>query len=266
MLDTQFFRNESPQGRRGQNKIKDQGEKGLFWWTIGITILMAAATFSWFFSIYLFSHPEIPSNYQLLSKWNKLEDLEDYNQADAPMGRYFTARELYNNYYPQSSEQLVTANRLYLRGYIKNYPNADLPPAYIKGTFRVENYRLLTNDDPITSGMVVRTKSVDYPSVVVELLLPGVDAGSPIYQTGDDIVFNADSTFASVLHVDHQPGQILTATVLPIVYGEWKLPSQGRGVTLQKPQRLNLPGHWPLTEEGVGDATEVPKAVEVATP
>ena len=56
----------------------------LFWWTMLIILLALAAIASWTFCLFAFNYPEKPVNYWVLQKFNKLEPLQRFSNADAP--------------------------------------------------------------------------------------------------------------------------------------------------------------------------------------
>ena len=57
-------------------------------------ILLGFAAFSWFFCISVFSHPEKPMHYELLGRFDKLEKIRRFTDADAPTGKAFTRMDL----------------------------------------------------------------------------------------------------------------------------------------------------------------------------
>src|SRR5215207_4653870 len=116
----------------GGSTAKGRKDEGLFWWTILITLLLALATFCWFFSIMVFKYPEKPFNYRLLTKLEKLEPIARFDPLAAgsssaavikrlPNGSFHNARDLLNKYYNYNPDQLRLTNSLLKRSYILNY-------------------------------------------------------------------------------------------------------------------------------------------------
>ncbi|MEZ5304861.1 MAG: hypothetical protein R3F11_30060 [Verrucomicrobiales bacterium] len=94
----------SQQGKTGGKYYSRQKSVGMFWWTIAITLLLGLCVFFWFFSIYVFAHPEQPFSYELLSRLGKLDDLKNYEVAsptkdlESPKGKFFAPKEFYATY------------------------------------------------------------------------------------------------------------------------------------------------------------------------
>ena len=237
-----------------------KNSSGLVWWTIIITLLIGMATSSWLFSIYVFTHPEKPFSYRILAKFDKLEPLTNFTPISVPTGSFQSSRELFSSYYGTDDAQLTALNNRLMRQYLQNY-SADAP-VYVKGTYRVAHSRRLTAEDPFTSGLVVRATSVDFPNVVLELILPGPDPEQVPFQPGDDITIDTNSTFASVVHLKREASEVLTVSALSIVYREFPTPAEDVSVAQAPPERLNLDGRLPVI--GLEGATVRALPVQVA--
>jgi hypothetical protein len=228
---------------------------GLFWWTIFITMLMAMATASWFFSILVFAHPEKPFNYKLLTRLEKLEPLRGYSRETVPYGPFLTANKLFSDYFDYSPEQLTVANDTMKRNYIKNFKDAN--PSYVKGKFTVLGGRALTSNDVFTEGWAIIARSADLEDVQIECILPGLVADQAPYKAGDEI--RLDSLFAPMVHVQRLEGDRVSATVVPIVFEESLKVASGEAYKLQPPGKLNMEAAWPVLHdlhlEDVADAT-----------
>ena len=83
---------------------------GLFWWSIAITVLLGLAVFSWFFCIYVFTHPEKPFNYGLLNRFHKLEALRLFSEKDIPSGKTYAHKDMYQQFHDFSEEYLLQKN------------------------------------------------------------------------------------------------------------------------------------------------------------
>ena len=119
--------------RGGGSSAQLRADSGLFWWTVIITILAGLATFCWFFSIYVFAHPEKPLNYQLLTKLDKLEEVKDYSPTNVPGGPIKSPKDLYGRFYRFSPSHLEVKNDILKRSFISNYKEEK--PLYLTGTF-----------------------------------------------------------------------------------------------------------------------------------
>jgi hypothetical protein len=234
-------------GGGGGALVRKAGGSGLFWWTILITLLMGLVTFCWFFSIMLFKHPEKPMNYRLLGKLEKLPLLRKFTVYTAPSGTAMSARELLTAYYHFEPEQLLIANDLLKRSYIRNYEKED-PPVYVTGSFEILEVRPLTEEDVFTAGWVARTRSVDLEDVDVEIVLPGLGMEVPPFVVGETLQLDRRNTCATLLHVVRPSEDRLCATVVPIVYEGIKATS-GDTLSFGPPRALNMDAGWPLTTE-----------------
>ncbi|MCW0220445.1 MAG: hypothetical protein OJI67_19110 [Prosthecobacter sp.] len=218
---------------------------GIFWWAILITLLMGAATFCWFFSIMIFSHPEKPFNYKMLAKFKKLTPLRPYTIYTAPNGKSFGSRDILAEFYSYNAEQLGVRNDIFKRAYLKNYQHEQ--PMYLLGSYRVLNVRKLTDTDVFTKGWVVRARSSDLEDVDLELVMPGLAKDTAPFVTGDVFTLQKRS-YASTLHVQRMEEDRLCVTVVPLAYQA--LAKAGEEVlALTPPERLNMEAYWPITRD-----------------
>lgn len=250
----------------GQLAARRRG-KSMFWWTILITLLVGVATFSWIFSIMVFTFPEKPFNYKLLTKLKKLDALTEFDPLRVPRGDFQSAKDLlrYSDLtrgQQFSSEQLKFINAQWKRSYITNYK--DKAPDYVKGTFTVVSARQLNEKDVMSDGWVVRGRAADLDDVEVELLLPGAQNVESPFKDGESFTLDNKSTFAAILNVQRSDNDGVCATVIPIVYGE-NVANGEQKVALEVPEKLNMEASWPLTEAGavIPSAAKVAKAIPV---
>jgi hypothetical protein len=231
----------------GGNFAKKKADGGLFWWTIGITLLLAMATASWFFSILVFAHPEKAFNYNLLVKFNKLEGIRKYSKLTVPHGRYFTGSKLLDEYHYFTPEQFRVHNDTLKRHYIRNFKEKN--PVYVNGTFEVTGVRKLTDADVFPTGWVALAKDTELDDVEVELILPGLPSDQAPYQVGHKIALDTKSTkttYANLIHIQRMDGQKLRASLIPLVY-ECATGAEGKAlVTLEPPAKLNMDAAWPI--------------------
>ena len=256
----------------GGSFSKTKGTGGLFWWTLLIFLLLALATVSWFFSIWVFAHPEKPFNYKLLSRLEKLEPIRPWSVHTVPNGPILTANKLLEEYFYFSPEQLRVANDMMKRNYIRNFK--DHSPVYVTGTFHVLAARPLTEKDVFTQGWVVVARSNDIEDVDVELLLPGLVSDAPPCKEGDPLLIEKKKTFASVVHVQRLDGERIQATLVSLLYqsvpgkgGNAPAADDGEESKLSPPKKLNMEAVWPISHDLkiAGPATMDIKPHEVAT-
>jgi len=238
-----------------------RGDRSLFWWTMLITVLLGLCCFSWFFSIYVFSHPEKPFNHRLLTKLKKLEPLKDFNGLNAPSsGGFLSPKEAYARFAPGrlGKTHLEVTNNLLKRNFVLNYEEEK--PIYVAGQFRVEQIRPLGAGDPIRQGFVLRGPAIDYTALDFEYVIPTKDPieNSP-FQIGDVVEISGPTHYASVVHVAHLPEERVSVSLIAIIY-----PNVGSEPVIAQmpPSVLNLAADWPLTDGARG--SEVP-VVETAT-
>ncbi len=135
-----------------RENIRRAPSSGLFWWTLLIIILCVLVVASWFFSIFVFDHPELPRNYALLQRFDKLEPIKRYEPLAPPRGRFKSTRDLYDKYFRYDDFLLGEVNAIFKRDYIENFKRAD-SIAFLRGEFIVVSTRQLGPDDVIMSGL-----------------------------------------------------------------------------------------------------------------
>jgi len=243
----------------GGSFSKSKGTGGLFWWTLAIFLLLALATASWFFSIWVFAHPEKPFSYKLLTKLEKLEPLRKWTAHTVPNGAIMNSNKLLEQYFYYTSEQLRVANDVMKRNYIKNFKEHG--PEYLVGTFHVLAARPLTAGDVFTKGWVVVARSNDIEDVDVELVLPGLATDKAPYQEGDAVVLEKRKTFASVVHVQRLDGDRIQATLVSLLYqnapgkegdeapAAAPADDENQLATLSPPEKLNMEAMWPVSHD-----------------
>lgn len=223
---------------------------GLFWWSIAITILSVLAVASWFFSIFVFAHPEMPRNYKLLMRMEKLEPIKAFLSNSPPRGRFRSPRQIYEDYSRYNDFLLVEINAILKRDYIENYKRADRI-SYFKGDFTIYNIRPLTKKDVFTSGWVVYAISTDYPKVHVEYILPGNEdkrMSPKLFRVGETLIAGSRDSgptdFSTPIHIERINDDELLVTVVPLVY-KYKAADQ-LFLKLKEPDVLNMDGRFPI--------------------
>ena len=241
--------------------VVKRSDGGLFWWSIAITLLIGLATFSWFFCIYVFTHPETPFNYGLLNRFHKLEALRTFSEKDAPPGKTFAHKDMYQTFYDFTEENLKQKNTDLHRAYITNYKEER--PIYVRGHFKVVHARPLTKSDVFTCGTVARAVALveddkEYRSVILEYILPSNTPPKDHFLPGDILKLDtADQAgklrrYASLLNVKRQDDDGMVFTVVPLAYGEHANPQAGFSIRGEPPVLLNMEGKWPITDDAVG--------------
>jgi hypothetical protein len=227
----------------------------MFWWTIIITLLLGAATFSWIFSMVVFRYPEKPFNYRLLGKLKKLDPLTAFNPLHVPNGTQIVAKDLLG-FATLNTEQLRVKNDLLKRGYITNYKEES--PEYVKGTFTVTYARPLTKKDWMDAGWVVRAHASDIEDVELEILLPGAPKDKPVLQEGQTFTLDNRTAIAALTHIERNASDGVCATVVPIIYGDFRI-NGGKNVALVPPAVLNMESRLPVTDaaEASGAASKM---------
>lgn len=249
---------------RAANAVK-QADGGIFWWTIAIVILMALAAFSWIGSIYIFTHPEKPLNYKLLSQIDRLETIQHFTEKDRPAGKSLTPPELYQKFYPFTEENLTNHNSLLRRNYITNFKNRSEKPYYVRGRFKVVHSRPLEQGDVFPQGLVARAVAVnedgkEYRNVVVEYVLPTASSATAGgFAPGDLLDIDSRRSkkrlWGAVVNIHRQSEETFVFTVVPLMYGEHLIdPETHEILTALPPARLNMSGLFPITDQTAGGA------------
>jgi hypothetical protein len=232
-----------------------------------ITILLGLVVASWFGSIYLFSYPERPFNYNLLQRMKKVEKLQAWNAGNAPKGKFYSPRGIFQDFDRLSDDNLATKSNLLKRIYLTNYKNLDERPVYLQGRFRVYQVRPLVETDVFPSGLVVRAQAieqqegrdVEFPNTIMEMVFPTNGPAQAAFEINDILSLDATGdrknyrSYASVVHMQRLPEQKMIFTTVPLLYGTYEFnKDQGLALSLSPPTMLNMNGRWPLTDEGIG--------------
>ncbi len=235
-----------------RENIKRAPVGGLFWWTILITVLAVLVVASWFFSIFVFAHPEMPRNYALLNRLEKLDPIKKFEPLSPPRGRFRTARTLYERYHRYNEFLLKEVNSLLKRDYIENYKRADIIE-YAKGEFIVDAARRLTENDVFTDGVIVFARSAVYPKISIEYILCGKsDKITPeAFPTGSSLFAgprnSGPADFSTIIHVERFNEDDLRLTLVPLIYRY--IVSDELVLNLEPPETLNMGASWPLMTE-----------------
>ncbi|GEP45469.1 hypothetical protein BGE01nite_47600 [Brevifollis gellanilyticus] len=248
----------------GNFSKKKEGNGGIFWWAILITLLMGAATFSWFFSIMVFQHPEKPFNYKMLAKFNKLEPLRPFTTFTVPNGKKVNARELLTEFYPYSAEQMAVKNDVLKRSFIRNYKHEK--PLYVVGNYKVLSLRMLTDKDVVSEGWVVRARATDLEDVDVEIIMPGLTVKDEPFRVGDVVAIDGNKPQVTALHVQRMDGDRICVTTMPLAYTNFT--NATATLKMTPPELLNMDAYWPVTRDTgsamAAETSELADGTEVA--
>lgn len=228
-----------------------------FWWLLANVLALCFAIVSWVICLNVFRHPENPRNYEILRKLKRLPELKRHIALDAPDATSMNPTALYRRFFPFEGERQERLNQALMRNYLTNFERP-LLLNYIEGTFRVDAVKLFDEHDFLTPGFAVRghamvkpdefTPAAPYP-VIVEYLFPTADpAAFSWFKPGDLLSITKAPNCAAVLHVSKvQEGgdQVLCITVVPIVYGDYRV-GENRTFTIEVPERLNPGAKFPI--------------------
>lgn len=244
------FLTEHSEFSREAREEREDNIGSLFLWSVAIVVLLGLNAFSWLFCMYVFGNPEVPFNYQLLTKLERLEPIAGFKPVDAPRGKFHGAKDLYLEYYDFSPEKLNAYNGILKRFYLKNYlERTDVK--FLSGSFKVESARELRPDDVFPHGVAVRLQAEDYPAAHVDFVLPApADAKLPAehFRPGDVIQIQESATCAALLHVHRMEEDHVCFTAVPLVMRDYETPA-GTTLPVAPPKWLNLgSGRWPISE------------------
>lgn len=236
----------------------------LFLWTVVIIALLGLNAFSWIFCVYVFGNPEVPFNYQLLTRLEKLDPIKSFEPVSSPRGKFNAARTLYLEYFDYDDEKLNALNGILKRFYLKNYLDRD-DVTFVSGTFKVESSRELRPDDVFPHGVAVRLQSEEFPGAHVDFVLPSPE-GETIpeehFRLGDVVQIQESATCAAVIHVHRQDDDHLVFTAVPLVRKtDYQTPAE-TFLHVEPPPYLNLDsGRWPISDSAglVAKPLEVPE-------
>ena len=232
-----------------RNGYGDQKQNlaSLFWWSLTISTLSALVILSWVSSIYIFNNPSEKIPYKILSKFDKLEPIEKFSKSTPPQSKigFRSLRELMETEFSNlSGVYLDYQNKKLLKNYIENYKIKN-SIYYVKGDFKITNTKILDKSDLITNGIAIEANSKNFPKTAVIFILPALqDQNVETDLIGQDLTLGTD-IFSSVINVSATANKRMTFTVVPIVYGNFKLPNS-LTVNMSPPQKLNIDGNWPL--------------------
>jgi len=241
----QFLGEHSPFQSDTEEPKRTSKDDTLFLWIIAIALLIALNAIGWVFCMYVFGHPETPFNYRLLTKVNKIDPITKFTPVTAPRGKFKTVKQLYSEHYEDSPGKLKGLNAILKRNYLGNYKNfAEV--TYLSGIFRIESIKVLGPDDVFPSGVAIRARADDYPSALIDYILPIAGMKKPPFKIGDSLTINRSDTCASLLHIEKLADKATCFTITPLVSRNYQIAGD-RKLAVSPPEYLNLKGSWPVS-------------------
>ncbi len=220
-----------------------------FWWTLANSLAACFAVLSWVGCLWLFQHPEEPTNYRILKKLGRAPVIQHFTALDAPAGNSSEPRAIYQRFFGLSNKELDTFNHQLLRNYLSNLSKSALV-TYVEGDFRVLRVRPLGSDDFFRPGFVVRAQAMVKPDedrdpapwpLLVDYLFPTDNPrAASWFSPGDMFVIRKIPNCAAVVHVtrfDEGDEPALCLTVVPVAAGEYEVGSNHK-FWIQTPSNL----------------------------
>jgi hypothetical protein len=225
-------------------EAEPQGHDNLFLWTVFILLLIGLAFACWMGSFWVFGHPEQPKAYEILKKLKKIDTPLRFEVTAAPPGEFLTAQKLFERYGRFTRLELENENAELIRNYIRNYRETKRLVTYVTGRYTILDSTELKPSDMFPSGMVALAQASEFPQVVVEHVFTtpqrNVSALRALLQTGQELKLERTNDLSAVIHIERIPDGRMQFTVVPLLYGSYRL-TQGSGVfSLEPPPTLNM--------------------------
>jgi hypothetical protein len=231
------------------------GKDNLFVWTVFLLVLVGVAFACWLGSFYVFGHPEEPKSYGILKKLGKLPPPTRFQVTKAPAGEFLDAQRLFERYSKFTALQLERENQIYLRNYIKNYTETKKLVPYVTGKYAILKVYELHESDFFNTGVVALTQSVDFPQVLLELIYtaPAENVGDlrAMLKPGVEVRLDRTLDLSAVVHVARAVDGRVQLSVVPLLYGQYRLKDGVGEFSLEPPSQLSVASGLPLirTEE-----------------
>lgn len=230
-----------------------------FWWFVALTLASCFTILTWSLCISIFNNPEIPRNYEILKKLERLPTPRAYTSQTAPKLPSNAAPTLRKSYLVYTPLELSTINRSLLHSYLTNYREKTFS-SYLEGTYQVTQTRKLTKDDLITEGFAIQLRAYTQPDefnepspypVIAEIIFPTPYSNSHRgYHQGDILELGITPHFASLLHVAQltQTNDDTIVIVTAVSLASKLRPPHAGPFDLSPPEELNLNATVPLFE------------------
>jgi hypothetical protein len=227
-----------------------RSKDNLFIWTVFLLVLVGVAFACWLGSFYVFGHPEEPRPYSILKKLGKLPPPGRFQVTKAPAGEFLDAQRLFERYSKFTALQLERENQIYLRNYIKNYSETKKLVPYIIGKYVILKVYELHESDFFTTGVVALTQSVDFPQVLVELIytapVENVSDLKAMLRPGVEVRLDRTLDLSAVVHVARAVDGRVQLSVVPLLYGQYRLKEGAGEFSLEPPVQLKVASGLPL--------------------
>ena len=227
-----------------------KGRDNLFLWTVFILLLIGLAFACWLGSFYIFGHPERPVSYKFLKKIHKIEAPVRFEVTAAPGGEFLTAQKLFERYGRMTRLELEEENGELLRGYIKNYRETKRLVTYVIGRFVILDAHDLKKTDVFPTGVVALAQAADMSQVIIEHVYTStpryVPALHTLLQTGLDMPIKRTENLAALIHVERLPDGHMQFTVVPLLYGTYRVANGVGTFNLDPPVELNMDPGLPV--------------------
>lgn len=226
------------------------GKDNLFVWTVFLLVLVGVAFSCWLGSFYVFGHPEEPKSYGILKKLGKLPPPSRFQVTKAPAGEFLDAQRLFERYSKFTALQLERENQIYLRNYIKNYSETKKLVPYVTGKYAILKVYELHESDFFNTGVVALTQSVDFPQVLLEIIYtaPVENVGDlrAMLKPGVEVRLDRTLDLSAVVHVARALDGRVQLSVVPLLYGQYRLKDGVGEFSLEPPIQLSVASGLPL--------------------
>jgi hypothetical protein len=240
-------------GRPSRQNHQLPENDNLFGWTIFILLLCGFALVCWIGTFYVFSHPEEPFAYQILTKLKKLDPPRRFELTAAPGGEFLGGDKLIERFGTLTASQLNDQSNDLLRAYLRNYDHQTAKVPYVTGKFTILDAYPLNENRFFNSGVVVIAQSVDTPTIYLEHVFPAAKehlaSMQHILTTGLGIELRRSYDLSAVIHVSSIGSGRLLFTCLPLLYGPYGTTQNGSGFQLDPPKLLNTKAGLPLVSQ-----------------
>ena len=243
-------RSRTPYGYSREGLNTNPSDTNLLGWTLLILFLTALAIFSWLFPAYVFRNPEVPLNYKILTSIGKLSPIKAFDATNRPHRKdpkFFSAASLFESESGRPADQLKFMSSAQRRHYIQNYNSGDML-GYIKGNFEITKVKILTSDD-FFPGVALLGKSIEFPNVTLEYLIPTTAPENHAYEPGNLLKISGGAgSLAAILNLSHLPQDRLSVSVVSLNYLDRDF-TNGKSLLVAPPEKLNPSAKWPVFRE-----------------
>lgn len=242
-----------PASDLGSSAPRRRGDN-LFLWTVFLLGLVLLAMMTWVGTSYIFSNPERPWAYRILSKFKKLRPPARFSVAQAPAGEFMTPEKLFTRCAAMSPAEFQEFNTTLMRSFLRNYAAATKQPVpFLAGRFNIMDSYVLGADDLFPSGVVALAVSAEDSKVLIEHVYSAPAATAPLIKRnlppGTDIELRRTYDLSAVVHATRLPDGHLLLTVVPLNYGSYGFKGTSSGFNLEPPAKLNIAAGFPMLKE-----------------